>query len=291
MRIQAMMTALKWIGVALLAVLAVAGIVLAGGMAAFDRRIQTEVRALLSAPPPADLPVITAEMLAGLPAPIQRHLTYAGVVGQPVVHSVRLKQTGRFRTGVDQAWMDYRAEQYYTVDQPGFIWDATFAQAGVPFLKVRDRYVQGKGSILGKLGGLLTIAEAQGDDLDQGAMLRYLNEMMWFPQAYLGDNITFTPVDDGSAQVTLTDQGKSVTATLYIDAEGKMTDFVAERYFEAGDAYHPWSTPIFAYGEFNGLRLPSRGQGVWKLPGGDFAYIDLVIPELEYNIRAPFGAE
>lgn len=286
-----MMTALKWIGVALLAVLAMAGIVLAGGMAAFDRRIQTEVRALLSAPPPADLPVITAEMLAGLPAPIQRHLTYAGVVGQPVVHSVRLKQTGRFRTGVDQAWMDYRAEQYYTVDQPGFIWDATFAQAGVPFLKVRDRYVQGKGSILGKLGGLLTIAEAQGDDLDQGAMLRYLNEMMWFPQAYLGDNITFTPVDDGSAQVTLTDQGKSVTATLYIDAEGKMTDFVAERYFEAGDAYYPWSTPIFAYGEFNGLRLPSRGQGVWKLPDGDFAYIDLVIPELEYNIRAPFGAE
>lgn len=286
-----MITALKWIGLALLAVLAVVGIVLAGGMAAFDRRIQAEVRALLSSPPPADLPAITAEMLAGLPEPIQRHLTYAGVVGQPMVHSVRLKQTGRFRTGVDQAWMDYRAEQYYTADRPGFIWDATFAQAGIPFLKVRDRYAQGKGSILGKLGGLLTIAEAQGDDLDQGAMLRYLNEMMWFPQAYLGDNITFTPVDDGSAQVTLTDQGKSVTATLYVDAEGKMTDFVAERYFEAGDAYYPWSTPISAYGEFNGLRLPSRGKGVWKLPDGDFAYIDLFISELEYNIRAPFGAE
>jgi hypothetical protein len=217
-------------------------------------------------------------------------LTYAGVVGKPMVHSVRLEQTGKFRTGVDQAWMDFHAEQVYTVDQPGFIWDATFTQAGVPFLKVRDRYVQGKGAILGKLGGLFTIAEAQGDDLNQGAMLRYLNEMMWFPQAYLGDNIRFTPVDEGSAQVIFTDQGKSVTATLFIDGEGKMTDFVAERYFEAGDAYYPWSTPLSEYGEFNGLRLPVRGQGVWKLPDGDFAYIDLVIPELEYNIRAPFGA-
>lgn len=286
-----MMTALKWIGWALLAILAAVGIVVAVGMVAFDRRIQGEVRALLSSPPPADSPVITADMLADLPAPIQRHLTYAGVAGKPMVHSVRLKQAGQFRTGVDQAWMDYTAEQYYTVDQPGFIWDATFTQFGVPFLKVRDRYAQGKGRILGKVGGLLTIADAQGDDLDQGAMLRYLNEMMWFPQAYLGDNISFAPLDDGSAQVIFTDHGKSVTATLYIDAEGKMTDFVAERYFEAGDAYYPWSTPISAYGEFNGLRLPVRGQGVWKLPDGDFAYIDLGIPQLEYNTRAPFGAE
>ncbi len=286
-----MMSVLKWAGVIVLAILAGVGIVFAVGMVAFDRRIQAEVRDLLSVEPPAEMPVITTEMLDGLPAPIQRHLTYAGVVGKPMLHSARLKQEGLFRTGVGQAWMDYRAEQYYTIDQPSFIWNAVFMQSGVPLLRVRDRYVQGKGAILGKLGGLVTVAEAQGEDLDQGAMLRYLNEMMWFPQAYLGDNIRFTPVDDGSAQVTFSDQGKSVTATLSIDAEGKMTNFVAERYFEAGDAYYPWSTPISAYGEFEGLRLPARGQGVWKLPDGDFAYIDLTIPELEHNVRAPYGAD
>lgn len=281
-----------WIGWGLPALLVVIALILVIGMWTFSRQVDQEVDALLAAPPPVDAQVITPEMPADLPDPIRRYLTYSGVAGQPAVHTVRLKQTGRFRTGPDQSWMDYHAEQVYTVDRPGFIWNATFSRSGIPFLRVRDHYIDGKGGILGKLGGLFTIADAQGEALNQGAMLRYLNEMvLWFPQALLNENISFAAVDDGSAQVIFTDQGKSVTATLFMDAEGKLTDFVAERYYEAGDAYYPWSTPITRYGEFNGLRLPSGGQGIWKLPEGDYAYIDLVISELEYNLRAPYGAE
>lgn len=287
-----MKSAFVWIGWGLPALLIVIALILAVGMWFFSRQVDQEVEALLAAPPPADVSGIISEMPADLPDPIRRYLTYSGVTGRPAVHTVRLKQAGRFRTGPDQSWMDYHAEQYYTVDRPGFIWNATFAQSGIPFLRVRDHYIDGKGNILGKLAGLFTIADAQGEALSQGAMLRYLNEMvLWFPQALLNENITFAPVDEDSAQVIFTDQGKSVTATLFVDAEGKLTDFVAERYYEAGDAYYPWSTPITRYGEFMGLRLPGGGQGIWKLPEGDYIYIDLDVSELEYNLRTPYGAE
>ena len=50
-----------------------------------------------------------------------------------------------------------------------------------------------------------------------------------------------------SARVTLKDMGKSVTATMYFDDEGKLTNFIAPRYRDMGKnkfELENWSTPI-----------------------------------------------
>jgi hypothetical protein len=67
-----------------------------------------------------------------------------------------------------------------------------------------------------------------------------------------------------------------------------MTDFTAKRYRETNGRFSldPWSTPISAYGDYAGLKLPSRGTGVWKLPTGDLPYIELNLTEIEYNCAA-----
>jgi len=59
---------------------------------------------------------------------------------------------------------------------------------------------------------------------------------------------------------------------------------VAKRYRTA-DASGPetWSTPVTGYGEFEGLRLPTRGKATWKLPGGDLEYIEVTITDLHYD--------
>ncbi len=59
--------------------------------------------------------------------------------------------------------------------------------------------------MFGKAAGLFTLFDDSSDQLTLGALTRYLSEMIWFPIAYLGDNITWTAVDDRSADVTLTD--------------------------------------------------------------------------------------
>jgi hypothetical protein len=64
-----------------------------------------------------------------------------------------------------------------------------------------------------KAASLVTVANASGEALGQASMLRYLNEMMWFPTAFLGDNVSFEAVDDHAARVTLTDHGRTATAT------------------------------------------------------------------------------
>ena len=75
---------------------------------------------------------------------------------------------------------------------------------------------------------------------------------------------------------------------MYFDDEGKLTDFVAERYrmVDGGYDLETWSTPVYEYDEFAGLRLPVRGAAVWKLAEGDFKYGDFTITELEYDLVA-----
>jgi hypothetical protein len=117
-------------------------------------------------------------------------------------------------------------------------------------------------------------------------MMRYLSEMIWFPTAFLGDNISFTAIDAGSVQVTLTDHGRSISGTLYIDAEGGLTGFLAQWYRMVGSRNElaTWWAPVTGYGELAGLMLPVRAQAVWKLPEGDLMYFDIAITELEYNV-------
>jgi hypothetical protein len=228
--------------------------------------------------------VLTA-MLEGLPEPVQRYLRYTGLVGQPRANTVYLKQTGRFRLGADRPWMPMTAQEWYTVDPPSLLWKARFKMAGLPLVSARDHYEGGRGHMFGKVAGLFTVFDARGPQLDQATMLRYLNEIMWFPSAFLSEHIFWQSVDDHAADSVFTDGDQSVSGRWFFDQQGRITNFKARRYREIDGDYSldDWSTPITGYGTLAGLNLPVAGQAVWHLPEGDLVYAELTVTELEYN--------
>lgn len=229
--------------------------------------------------------LITPEMLESLPAPVQRYMRFSGVVGQPWIDTVLLKYRGRFRMADDKPWMGMSVHQVYTTNPPGFHWKARFSMAGIPLMFGSDTYKNAHGHMFGKLLNVRTIFDARGDELDQGTMLRYLQEMAWFPVAYLCDYITWEGVSDHCADVTFTDGGRTVSARMYFDDEGRLLTFIARRYgdFPGGYRLENWAAPMFRYRSFGGLRVPTQGAGVWQLASGDFSYIELTIDELIYN--------
>ena len=76
--------------------------------------------------------------------------------------------------------------------------------------------------MFGKVAGLFKVVDFRGEELNQGTMLRYLNEMTWFPIALLSDYITWQAVDDRAVDVTFTDCGKSVSARLFFGDDGRL---------------------------------------------------------------------
>ena len=160
-------------------------------------------------------------------------------------------------------WVPVKAEQWYSVRPPGFVWYATLHIGPVPIVRALDMYLTGEGRMLIKAASLVTVADAKGKEFDQGEMVRYLSEMIWFPSAFLEDNVSFEAVDARSARVILTHGGRTASGTLFFDREGRLTEFVARRY--DGTNLETWSVSIAAYGQFEGLNLPVRGRqhGSW----------------------------
>ena len=46
-----------------------------------------------------------------------------------------------------------------------------------------------------------------------------------------------------------------------------------------------WSTPIRGYRTYGAMRLPSGGEGRWHEADGEYAYIDVTIDDVQYNVQ------
>lgn len=51
------------------------------------------------------------------------------------------------RTKVDGRWMPVNAEQWFTIEQPGFIWNADVGEGTFMQFSGRDKFVNGKGNM------------------------------------------------------------------------------------------------------------------------------------------------
>ncbi len=273
------------IGLVILVIIVILLVSFAISYITFGRKVAGEVEELFKKMKETKPEVVAERDLEGLPQPVQRYLRYTQIIGKEKVRTVRLKQKGFIRTKEDQGWMSFSARQYYRADYPAFIWYGSVKLFSLPLMRVRDKFYEGKGNMLIRLLPFITVADATGDEIDQGTLVRYLNEMMWFPTAYLNDYIQWEPIDSGSAKATISWQGLSASALFYFDDKGALTNFVAERYMTVDDGYslERWSTPITEYREINGMMLPTKGEGVWNLSSGDFSYIRVEITHIEYN--------
>ena len=229
--------------------------------------------------------VVSEAMLAHLPDPVQRYMRWTDVVGKPWIHTAYVRQEGRFRQGFDKPWMPLKAEQVFTVDPPGLLWNARFWMFGLPLMRACDTYKNGQGHMFGKAAGLFTLFDDRSEKLTTGAQMRYLSEMIWFPIAYLGDNVTWISVDDMSADVSLSDHGRVVGGRMRFDGESRPQSFDTTRYMEVKGEYilTPWFTSNLEYGERDGLNIPVTCHVSWKLSEGELTYGEFNIVEVVYN--------
>jgi hypothetical protein len=260
------------------------------GKLSFDRMVSKEVADMFKNAGNEKLERITEADINRLPEPVQKYMRYTRIVGKDKIHTVRLKQIGRIRMKPDAKWMPFEAEQYYRTDTPAFIWKANVKFAPLLWISGRDSLIDGKGNMLIKLLSLIKVVDGSGPELDQGALCRYLNEAMWFPAAYLSDYIKWEPIDANSARASMTVNGAIASALLKFSDEGKLLDFVAQRFMSSGDKYvkELWSTPVEDYKEFNNIVLPAKGRAVWILKTGDFCYIELELVDIEYNVAEEY---
>jgi hypothetical protein len=227
--------------------------------------------------------IVNAEMVDELPPVVQKWLERSNIAGKEFIQTVHLKQKGEMRTKPDGRWMKVDAEQYISTNPPGFIWKADVKSSFLRF-SGRDRYENGEGHMLIKLFSLIPVVDAEGEEIDQGALLRYLGEMVWYPSAALNDYIVWEGMDSTTAKATMSYEGITASGIFKFDENGDFVSFEAERYYyrKEGSTLEKWVIIAHDYGEFEGIRIPVNLSVTWKLER-DFTWYRMEITEMEYN--------
>ena len=242
--------------------------------------------------------VIEASRLDPLPEPAQRYLRFMGVVGRAQDWSFQLSFRGRFRTKPHQPWMKCETWQYNSRPAMARLFYIRIRFGGVVSVLARDTYVGGRGRMLVRLMDAFTIEDGTGEAYDNGELVTYLNDAVFIsPTMLFVPEVSWTPVDGSSFEVSLTDHGRTVAARVFVAANGAPTDFSTTDRFCA-DPDEPkslmrarWTTPVDGWQVINGRPSPTRGQAVWQLPAGPFPYADFapIARSLVFNV--PPGAD
>jgi len=236
---------------------------------------------------------VADEDAAGLPDPVGRYLDAALGDDQPYVRTVRLRQRGEFRLGgAESPWKPFDATQHVTVRPPGFVWDAGIEVAPLVPVRVVDSYVHGAGGLRATLLGLVPVADAApGPELDEGELVRYLAEAVWYPTALLpGEGVSWEPIDDRSARATVEHRETAASAVFHFDDEDLITRVTAERPRRRPDGRFeptPWIGSFADYRERNGVTVPAEAEVAWRLPAGDLPYWRARVSEID---RRPAAA-
>ncbi len=237
--------------------------------------------------------VVSEDDLTGLPPLVQRYLRGAGVVGQPRVRNFLARMHGRIRDDRDGRWMPFESEQHNVVVPPARLFYLNASMIGLP-VQGYHRYVDAAASMRVKAAALVPVVDAGGDTMTRAETVTVFNDMcILAPATLLEPSILWQTVDSRSVRASYTNGAHAISAVLSFNDAGDLVDFVSDdRYRSEPDGKPPtrmrWSTPIGHYRRFGASRLASRGQGLWHDAAGQYAYIELTIDDVHYNVnRAP----
>jgi len=252
----------------------------------FDRQAKSEANQILKTVTSDSGTVIEASELDGLPGCVAKWLERSNIVGKERIHSVYLTQQGRMRLSPEQKWIPLQAVQYINVDDPGFVWIAHARMAPFVDMYIRDMYYNGQGSMKGKLLAAIPVVNAQpGPEMNQGSLLRFLAEMIWYPSAALQNYITWEEIDANSARATMTWQGVSADMIFYFNDQGDMISSLASRYQEVNGHFelHDWGGTARGYKDFSGIRLQNKSDIIWKYETGEFNWLQIEVTDVKFN--------
>ena len=223
---------------------------------------------------------VTREQLEKLPPLVLKWLKASGVVEGRYSPEVCIGQTGEMKTAEKGNWMPFSAKQNTFLHAPGFLW-----QVEVRFMKGmklygRDYYSQGKGNMLIRLGYLFRVVNSKGPKMDQGTLLRFLGEMVWYPQAALCAYVHWEALSDNRIKAVMKYGKVEAAGIFHLNEKGQVTRFEAQRYMS--NKLRPWIIEIEpeGYKHFGSLYCPARVQVSWMIENKKWTWLKLQVTEI-----------
>jgi len=253
--------------------------------ALFERSYQKDVGANLERTRTLTSVLLTEVDMQGLPTLVQNYLRYSGVLNKPKVYSMRVVFEGEMRDkGKD--WFPFRSEQFNFFDEPTRLFFMKGKMFGV-VVPGYHRYSEATATMDIRLFGLFPIIKQSGAVMNKTETVTLFNDMcLMAPATLIDPRITWKVIDSTSIEATFTNKGITISAILYFNEQGQLTNFISnDRTSVSQMQEFPFSTPVSEYQTINGMNTIKRGDAVWHYPEGEFIYGKFLLKEIEYNCQ------
>jgi hypothetical protein len=262
----------------LAALLLIPGLILYAGKKRGEKETREEIDRLRALAMDVSTKTYRETQITGLPDPVQRYFRHVLKEGQPYISSVFLKHDGQFKTSLDKEWIDIEGEQYFTADEPGFLW-----LGKTSLFTARDMFIAGKGRIVVSLLSLFKVVDGRGEAYDQGELLRWLGESVWFPTNLLpSHNLQWVPLDENSAGLLFYHQGMSLYYTVRFNQRGEITELETRRCM-GEERLATWVGRVSDYEEAGGMKIPMKIEAFWRLEDGDHSYARFTVRKIHHD--------
>ncbi|MFX0557856.1 DUF6920 family protein [Maribacter sp. CXY002] len=254
----------------------------------FQNKITSERKTILQNSQPVSQNIISKQSISNLPTVVQKWLTISGIIGKKPISSVHVIQEIQLKMNTGQKhWKIGKAEQYFTVKPPAFIWNIDAHINSILNVTGRDKFENGNGEMIIKLLSLISVADIKNSEkVNQASLQRYLAEIVWFPTACLSPQISWEPIDAYSAKATMKVNGTKGSGIFHFDTIGNFQKFTAMRYKDLKDKSPKlWTVTTIRTEERNGIKIPVELKADWDLDNGKWTWLKLKIKEINYNVE------
>lgn len=226
-----------------------------------DHRADRIEMARLIATQPKAPQAFSAEMIANLPEPARRYFSYTIATGTPLFTVAEIEMKGQFALGnkQDPKYIPIAARQVLAAPF-GLLWKMS---GGMGSMRM-------SGSDSGSwmrfwIAGLLPVVRLGGTrDHARSAFGRILGEApFWTPASLLpATGTVWEAVDSRTARFTVTFDGITQSVDITVDADGKPTQMLFQRWSDANPdrvrQLQPFGGVLSKFRDFQGFRLPTH---------------------------------
>ncbi len=245
-------------------------------------RYKTQLNRLFALMDKSAPKIFSFSQLSGLPSPVEKYFRLVLKEGSIYPRTIRLKHGGQFKTALDKPWIPIRGEQYFTTVPAGFIW-----KGSTNLFSARDMYIGAKGRLEVFLLDALRIVNGKGEKFDQGELLRWLAESVWFPTNFLQDeNRAWFPLDSKNARLKVSVDGLELNYLVSFNERGEIAALSTKRYM--AENLETWVISLSGYREMNSVGIPLLAEASWKIDGEIITYARFEVLEIEYDKPMPY---
>jgi hypothetical protein len=246
-------------------------------------QFKKEVKVLFSLSSNISNNKVNFKKLDSLPKAVQRYFRFTLNEGMPYINYVRMTHNGQFKTSISSDWVTIKGEQYATTQKPAFIW-----KGKTNIFTARDMYIADKGRLVVSLFSLYNIVDAQGEQYNQGELLRWLGESVLYPTNLLPSNrLKWSEIDANTSKLTFNYNGLSLFFIVTFNEIGEITQMETNRYMDEKHL-ETWVIKLANYKKMNDIIVPTTFEVLWRLKTGDFSYVKFNMQKIEYDKPAIF---